>query len=336
MNELISVIVPVYNGELYLEECVKSILAQTYRNFELIIVNDGSTDGTSEIIKKYAGMDSRIKFLNKENAGVSAARNSGITLSTGGGYIAFVDSDDLIEKEYLEKLSARAACGYDVVYCRYNRFNDDKKYLIEETLKECNSGNKFELLYKNLFNIDKKNASTSIMGSSCRSLIKKSLIKVNKITFNENLRFCEDLVFMQKVIIAAKKIGVLDEPLYNYRINENSCISSYKRNFHKNQEILISEITENLKYFRDNNVIDDNIFRKYIDLYTFLCICDLLGNEIHCPDRTERKSNLKKLRKSRYYKNFTLRNLLRIKKYNGIKMILLFFMEKFRVLSLIR
>ena len=100
---MISVIVPVYNVEKYLEECLDSIQDQTYSDIEVILVNDGSTDSSKEICKKYCKQDSRFLLINQENQGLSAARNKGVEISTGE-YIVFVDSDDIIKTNYLEKL----------------------------------------------------------------------------------------------------------------------------------------------------------------------------------------------------------------------------------------
>ena len=107
MEDLISVIVPIYNVESYLEQCIKSIINQTYKNIEIILIDDGSTDKSPKICDKYKQKDSRIIVVHKQNTGVSATRNIGLELSKGK-WIAFVDSDDWIEKEYLEELLLNA------------------------------------------------------------------------------------------------------------------------------------------------------------------------------------------------------------------------------------
>ncbi|HIY36843.1 MAG TPA: glycosyltransferase, partial [Candidatus Paraprevotella stercorigallinarum] len=103
MNDLISIIIPVYNSSAYLDKCIGSVLMQTYKNIEVILVNDGSDDDSFEICKKYAENDHRIKLINKDNGGVSSARNAGIKASTGR-YIAFVDSDDTISPDFCSKM----------------------------------------------------------------------------------------------------------------------------------------------------------------------------------------------------------------------------------------
>ena len=103
MEELVSIILPIYNAEKYLERCLESIITQTYANIEIILINDGSTDNSINIIKEYAIKDSRIIIIDKENEGVSVARNIGI-LKARGKYICFVDADDYIEKSMIEKM----------------------------------------------------------------------------------------------------------------------------------------------------------------------------------------------------------------------------------------
>ena len=102
-NDLISVVIPVYNVEQYLPKCIESIMNQTYKNLEIILVNDGSTDGSQKICEEYKSIDNRIKIINKENGGLSDARNVGIDNSSGN-YITFIDSDDYIDDDYVYTL----------------------------------------------------------------------------------------------------------------------------------------------------------------------------------------------------------------------------------------
>lgn len=119
-NEIISVIIPVNNVEKYIESCLKSVVQQTYPHLEIIVINDGSTDGSEAIIRRYASIDSRIKLINQQHAGPSAARNNGMSLATGT-YIAFIDSDDYIEECMLERMLLRMkSTGADIVECGYN------------------------------------------------------------------------------------------------------------------------------------------------------------------------------------------------------------------------
>lgn len=126
-NPLISIIIPIYNVEKYLEPCINSVINQTYTNLEIILVNDGSTDHSSYIINKYIKKDSRIKVINKNNGGLSDARNAGIDIATGE-YIGFIDSDDLITNNYFETLYGLLNnYGADISICNFTPFNDNKK-----------------------------------------------------------------------------------------------------------------------------------------------------------------------------------------------------------------
>src|SRR5690625_1561660 len=123
----ISIIVPVYNLEDLLPRCIDSILAQTYTNFELILVNDGSTDGSGEICKKYASGDSRIKVIHKENGGVASSRNAGL-LAASGKYIGFVDNDDYIHPYMFEILYQTAVShSADIVVCDFLKVDEQER-----------------------------------------------------------------------------------------------------------------------------------------------------------------------------------------------------------------
>ena len=133
-KELISVIIPCYNVEKYIDRCMESVLNQTYRNLEIILVDDGSTDGTGEIIKKYAEHDHRIKILHQKNKGAGAARNAGMEIASGS-YIGFVDSDDWIAEDMYEYLigiikeedADIAACDFYAVHGRLDKQKPAKK-----------------------------------------------------------------------------------------------------------------------------------------------------------------------------------------------------------------
>ena len=133
-SPLISVIVPVYKVEKYLPACLDSLLAQTYRNFELIVVNDGSPDDCWQIMQRYAAQDARVRIFNKENGGVSSARNFGLDVARGE-YIGFVDSDDLVLPQYLEWLyDALCSCGTRMSMCRYRGIQENQSLW---TVTEC-------------------------------------------------------------------------------------------------------------------------------------------------------------------------------------------------------
>ena len=115
MNPLISIIVPVYNSEKFLNKCIESLINQTYKKIELIFVNDGSTDNSLSILKQYSDRDNRIKVFCKKNGGVSSARNFGLSVINDNGYVMFVDSDDNIDKNYIKKFVSKIHTNTDLV-----------------------------------------------------------------------------------------------------------------------------------------------------------------------------------------------------------------------------
>lgn len=202
---IFSVIVPVYNVENQLEECIESILGQTFIDFELILVNDGSTDNSGMICDKYAQVDNRIVVIHKENGGVSSARNTGIDMAKGE-YISFVDSDDYVEKNYLEELYNP---DVDMVLCNIKFINI--KY-----------GNHYILQNKNnnIFNIDSKVIEELINNRYISTVYsksyKKSIIDLNNIRFNTEISLGEDTMFVADYLVSIKNLYISDIVVYNY------------------------------------------------------------------------------------------------------------------------
>lgn len=215
----ISIIVPVYNTSKYLGKCLNSLINQTYRNIEIIVVNDGSTDDSLDLAKRIAKTDDRIKVYSKENGGLSSARNFGIS-KTNGEYIGFVDSDDYVEKNMFEKLygmikstrAKMAICGW---------------YLVEnEQIRKC----KFkcdEVTLTDEQAIDMLLNHVSFDNFACNKLFHCSLF-IN-ISFPTG-QVLEDLSTIYKLINEAKVIVVDSEPLYYYVLHSNSITSNlYKQ-----------------------------------------------------------------------------------------------------------
>lgn len=202
--EKISVILPVFNEEMLIERCVDSILKQTYKNFELIIVNDGSTDGTLEKIKNYN--DNRIKIYSQKNQGAGQARNKGLKEATGD-FICFVDSDDTINKNFLEIMSKLLKEKQaQIVACSYSR-NTHKIYELKK-----------QEAFKYLIELPEK-----IPMSVCGKLFRKETIK--EIYFDKSNHF-EDIKFAIEAFLKSDKAVYIEEKLYNY-IRKNESRSSY-------------------------------------------------------------------------------------------------------------
>ena len=210
-NELISIIVPVYNVEKYLEKCVNSIVNQTYKNLEIILVDDGATDSSGKLCDELAKIDNRIKVYHKENGGLSDARNYGVEKSTGE-YIGFVDSDDYIDAEMYEKLyEAIKKENVDVAECNLKIIYPDREELFTEQ-NYYNVCTKQEYLEEYL-KIEK------IFGSACVRLIKSDIAKKLKFPVG---KLYEDTYYAYGLINVADSYVIMDAPYYNYLMRENS------------------------------------------------------------------------------------------------------------------
>ena len=249
-DDLVSVVVPIYNVEQYLTKCIESIINQTYKNLEIFLIDDGSTDESGKICDRYAKKDNRIKVIHKKNAGVSSARNTGIDNSTGK-WLAFIDADDWIEENYIEELLKNTSKEIDIVQCGYNRMVGDKK-------EKTNCEGKDILHGKDEFLIKCLNPQTAY-GLSHMKIIRKSII--NEIRFNEKIVVCEDALFNIEISKNLNKFKMIKQPLYNYRINQNSVVKKYDGNYSIKYENSLKIIFDYLKNnYSDNNLIKQNYY----------------------------------------------------------------------------
>ena len=218
----ISVVVPVYNVEKYIKESIESLLKQSFSDFELILVDDGSTDKSASICDFYASKDSRIKVFHKQNGGVSSARNLGIEKSVGE-WIAFVDSDDYVDAKYLENLY-KSAYSCDLISCGFfvtNEFGEKMNSNVNP------SGFFYQKDIADVVNND------WIVTSPWAHLIKASLIKNNSIKFYENRSMGEDTIFVLSCLDKADCIRNIPELLYYYRTTPNSLLHPDERKYGK-------------------------------------------------------------------------------------------------------
>lgn len=234
----ISVIVPVYNKEEYLERCVKSLLSQTYENIEIILVNDGSTDNSGTLCDKLKSEDARIKVIHKENGGLSSARNAGIAVATGD-YIGFVDSDDSVDENMYEAL-LKGAKKYDADIAlsgskviggkmfqaegyatTYHTFDEETVFEGKEEIEKLALG----ILGAPLDVFEDSEYGTSV----CKNIFKMSVIKDNNLQFlSERIYGSEDLLFMIDLVLCAKKAVGVPGAFYNYYFISNSLSNTRK------------------------------------------------------------------------------------------------------------
>ena len=201
----ISVIVPVYNVEKYIHRCIDSILAQTFTDFELILVDDGSTDSSGKICDEYSAKDNRVFVIHKENGGVSSARNSGLSKAQGQ-YVAFVDSDDFVDKHYLEKLLSIKA---ELCICGA-RYLDEAEKFLGVALKTDNKIEK--VTEKCILNWYEQGALYSVWGR----IFMLSIIKEYDLLFDVNTTRGEDTIFMFNYVERCSEVGFISDELYNY------------------------------------------------------------------------------------------------------------------------
>lgn len=213
---MVSVIIPVYNTEDYLEECISSVMNQDYHDLEVILINDGSTDGSGSICRKWEGLDSRIRYIEKENEGQGVARNQGIRMAAGE-YIIFVDSDDFIEPDLVSRV--------------YNRITEEKADICvyaSSRVGEMGTGSLEFKLAKGSNVKENKEMLGQMTPILCNKMFAAALMQNADISMDN--RMCEDLVFNARVYMRAKKICFLDCPLYHYRgLREGNFSTNYRR-----------------------------------------------------------------------------------------------------------
>lgn len=239
MNPLISVVVPVYNVEKTIVRCVESILNQTFTNWELILVDDGSIDHSGIICDEYALKDNRVLVFHKENGGVSSARNMGLDKAIGK-YITFVDSDDWIEKEFLEKLLSNVCPDTD---CIIGAMSDEDILILEK--------DKF-LYLKRMF--------ISGFTTVWNKIFDRKFIESNNLRF-EPIRYSEDFIFFVKAICMAKQIKYIKDALYHYdRTNETSALHNCPKDMYK--DLLYCDRLM-INFFYDQGILNELIPEMY-------------------------------------------------------------------------
>ena len=221
VNVLLSVIVPVYNVKDYLSICIESILNQTYENIELILIDDGSIDGSGEICDYYLQKDCRVKVVHKINGGVASARNAGLQIANGE-YVAFVDSDDYCDNYMFEMLMATAYCMHaDIVACGGEVLNEKNNVDVPAWIKRTLST---KFVVSNKFS-SRTFAVRGLIPFLWNKVYKKSIIDLLGLKFNSELEIGEDTVFLKTLFPAVKTIIVIPDKLYHYRYNRDSSLS---------------------------------------------------------------------------------------------------------------
>lgn len=254
-EKLLSVIMPIFNADEYLENSINSVLKQKYSNFQLILIDDGSTDSSSDICDKFAVLDKRIQVLHKKNEGVAEARNDGLGLAKGE-YITFVDSDDIVSndmfKQLIKNLEENKA---DISICNYQEFNNKIPYLIENKCKEIN-------IYSNEEAIQKLNLESKFTLALWGKVYRKKLFDGEKFP---NIPSSEDNEISYHLLYKAKRIVYCERKYYFYRKNNNSIT-------HRKDRVNIQILYEGVKTIE---FIKNNMYSQYestIYKYLFLVL----------------------------------------------------------------
>ena len=260
---LLSVIIPVYNVEPYLEQCLDSVVNQTYKNLEIICINDGSTDNSLKILEKFQQKDNRIKIINQENKGVSAARNAGLDIATGE-YITFVDSDDYLELNAYERTMNVLLNNkhVDVAEFRIRAFAENNDPINLTRLE------KYTQYFDDIFNSKVHNVST------CNKIFKLEIIKERNIRFIEGLKYSEDHFFSHAFTVCSNNHAFINATLYNYRLWSNSATGKtvnsdgkFAMHTYYNYDALID-------FAKQHNVFEKfkgSIFSRYIGNVKLFC-----------------------------------------------------------------
>ncbi len=340
---LVSVIVPIYNVEKYIHRCIDSLISQTLKEIEIILVDDGSPDNCGEIIDSYAKQYDNIVVVHKENGGLSDARNAGLRVAKGQ-YIGFVDPDDYVQQDMFEKMYYSANTNEsDLVFCGYNEVFSPT-YTQQRTFEYISE-------FKSAADILVACVEGCIGAYSWNKIFKNSLIKDNAIQFPKGVVVSEDQVFFFEYIKYIRSFSVVPDCLYNYiRNNESICAKYHNRQFGF-YKIGFSALENAIEYFGDEieqsvyiknkinmlnallNVIDMqasirnkiSISARYKEMCTLIGDTDLLKLISDYGDKLTEKNAVKKVRYIKFgrkkslflYEFFRMRIIERIKYYMG-------------------
>jgi glycosyltransferase EpsJ len=291
----ISVIVPIYNVENYLEKCLNSILNQSFKNLELILVNDGSTDSSENICRKYKKKDDRVKLITKKNEGVSSARNVGLNEATGK-YVAFIDPDDSISDMYFKRLfSIAEEKNLDAVICGYKTVPSNINVVPHFNLNKIMNGKDLILSSPNVH-------SDNDLCFSWRTLYNLELINENNIRFNERLFVGEDVIFNLEYLLASNRVYAISDSLYFYTINNpNSAMRKPYKEYLENNLLLQYDLRKRLS--KEYGIYDNECYRRDMAKYYINNIFRLILNNLKNRGRPITKGDFKRILNYEMIKN---------------------------------
>lgn len=288
---MISVIVPIYKTEKYLKQCVQSILEQTFDDFELILVDDGSPDNCPRMCDEYANMDKRIHVIHKKNGGLVSARIAGVNFSSGK-YITFVDSDDWISKNhFLNAILSVKEREADIISCGYSFFVDDKNIKVFHQVFQEGYYDKKKLedeIYKKMLSCDGNFYTFGVFPNLCFKLIKKELIVNAQKEIPANITIGEDAAITYNCLLNAMSLQIIDDCEYYYRNNPNSMMNAYDKNMMNRVLILLNYMDSYLKNYE--------CIRKQLEQYSLMLVLKVIDNE---KNSCNMKKNLKEFKEKK-------------------------------------
>lgn len=300
----ISIIIPVYNSEKYLSRCIDSVINQTYKDLEVILINDGSTDDSLNVLKTYESLDNRIVIIDQKNQGVAKTRNKGLQKATGD-YIMFIDNDDFLDTDYIETMY-QGIEDNDIVVSGYKRVTNNK-ILLNKIIKNNGFG-----IYENV--------------APWGKLIKKDYLIKNDIKFF-SYPIGEDIIFNLKLYSLTNKIFVIDNSNYNWYFNDSSVSNTKQKSFDKD---IINLYKEMIKY--DNNEYAHYFIARYHIWYLLFS-----GKYSSKKEFLEEYTKLINwMKNNKYDKGFNIQKIIKNETSFKNKMIILIFylFEKIHLVSL--
>lgn len=296
-NIKISVVIPIYRVEQYLERCVESVLNQTFRDLEIILVNDGSPDACPAMCDEFQKKDTRIKVIHKENGGLASARNAGMRIATGK-YLFFLDSDDWLELDGLEKL-CKVAEEQKVDFVRYRAIRtgwpgmEENAACMVEPIRELREGYySREQIIKEVYPrlLATSELTMGAIVGAWGSLYRLEFLKENHLEFYEEVKFSEDLVFSANVVRAANSFYFIGEPgVYHYFYNENSISKSFREGRWESCKSLIQYCERD--FFGDT----EYDFSTQLQYLRWFCIMLALNERKYLSNKKDRKNYCKKI-----------------------------------------
>lgn len=264
MTPLISVIIPVYNAEKYLRRCLDSVVAQTYRNLEIICVDDGSVDESGKICDQYAVRDARIKVIHQENQGLSAARNRGLDLAEGE-YIAFVDSDDyILEDMHKKMLDKLLNYNVDLCMCQWQyEFSDGRQVVKRKNIAPTIYGRKTSLEFARFLYMG--NYENGVAVAAWNKLYRRALL--DKIRFEGRIH--EDEAFSGRIMAKNISVYVMEEQFYVYAQNGDSLTN---KPFSTNKFFFLDALAERRELFKSDAFICQETELLYCNMYIEYCL----------------------------------------------------------------